>query len=252
MNIPKNTKHIVFKHVASSELQLVTIVNWWSLKEKNDAYNEQLEPGEPPRTIITPEIMIKEYCGFVADTTKGPGHFIDDRDIDDIPEISYLCIANSGVIVPEDPKNTFQYAWNFDDNDNPTKIILDKDEIRDWKMDEIRWHRDQLLKYIDANIVVRNIGDPEKLAEINTNKQILKDLPGVWETTLQETDDLFDLISIYPVIMTKIRDEYGLDPLDYRYFVNNPNAQVPSKLKIWGKNIFMDDLKEWKMQQEES
>jgi hypothetical protein len=103
-------------------------------------------------------------------------------------------VTNVQIVEYEDlpTDRTFRNAWVQEDK----SISVDMDKARDIHMDKIRWLRNQELQKLDPQFMkALEQNDTDRLKEIATLKQELRDIPQTFDLTVATTpDELKELI----------------------------------------------------------
>lgn len=151
-------------------------------------------------------------------TTSCDEQFV--KSFGDIPRLVFENCDDpqSLIICEDDPQSMFNHCWVFDDNENPTKVILDLNHAKDVMMKDFRFVRNKLLdtwdKYHNTAIFTK---DTKTLKEIETKKQNLRDSTieyGKDVKNAKSAQDLYDLDLIDLVVNSHESD------VDKRFALN--------------------------------
>ncbi len=94
------------------------------------------------------------------------------------------------VEVPED--RTYRNAWTHDG-----EIKCDLNKAGDIQLNKIRDKRNKELEKLDIE-AIKNISNPEILAKIEADKQILRDLPATILPEIKACKNTEELKKVYP------------------------------------------------------
>jgi len=121
-----------------------------------------------------------------------------------LPKTSAMLEFNKGdVVCAEDPTNRMTSCWAFDDETNPTKVVLDIEQVKARFMKDMRERRNIKLAHLDqAAILAMSMEQKDNVAEINRQKQILRDLPSLINLDNAKTLDDFE-----PLIPDLLKDQ---------------------------------------------
>lgn len=138
----------------------------------------------------------------VVSTTVVDENKIDDflkKYYDDDKDHPYILVKDGILPCEEDPNGMFPTAWIFDDNNNPTKILIDLDEVKRVHMNRIRTMRNYSLKAWDEDHNIAMYRDDEKtLTSIKNAKQELRDVPSKIESSVAKAESIAEVISCVP------------------------------------------------------
>ena len=150
--------------------------------------------------------------------------------LDSLEGVPYLTFTKDDVVCEEDNLEAYQIAWKFDDEENPTKVVVDLERAKKYRLDQIRWHRDQLLVELDRQST-KHFSNPDKLAELEAKKQELRETPDNAEQQLSLATTLYEISQIYPTLLYTAAPNLLNIP-----HPGHPDAQVPSKTRWIGKS----------------
>lgn len=102
----------------------------------------------------------------------------------------------SKIFCSEDPHQSFFDYWVFDDETNPTKIVVDLEAAEGLWLEELRTERDLRLEFLDKRqlqaLVKKDDVEVDRLEEI---KQQLRDLPeNVDFSSVEQAEDIKDIL----------------------------------------------------------
>jgi hypothetical protein len=99
----------------------------------------------------------------------------------------------------DDPRGDFQDAWEFDNDKNPTKIVVNLDKAKKDRVNHLRGMRNIVLKSLDQDVIVAlGKGDSKSVKKIESRKQLLRDLPITIKAPLNKCKSLDELREVVP------------------------------------------------------
>lgn len=105
-------------------------------------------------------------------------------------------VEDSNCVCKEDPNMVFLGAWNIDSKD---KLSVDMVKARDIHLDHIREGRNDRLNELDKEaIIALGKNDKKSLKDVESRKQILRDLPSSIVSSLKKAKTPRDLANIVP------------------------------------------------------
>lgn len=108
------------------------------------------------------------------------------------------------VACPEDPTHRYIQAWRFDDDDNPTKIVINMDVVREMFMKRARCVRDAyVVGWDEEHNIAQWTNKKKRATEINKVKQRLRDLPQDIESDVVAAESIAELHTVsHPSLIT--------------------------------------------------
>ena len=102
----------------------------------------------------------------------------------------------------EDPHGDSFEAWDLDDYDNPTEIVLNIDKLKVMWLEGIRLARNSRLDYLDG-LTLRAVSRNQQgeIARIETIKSALRELPEELSTSLDTAKTATDVFNIQPGVL---------------------------------------------------
>tara|TARA_R110002020_G_scaffold59993_2_gene163058 strand:+ start:684 stop:1169 length:486 start_codon:yes stop_codon:yes gene_type:complete len=131
------------------------------------------------------KILVKDGEGNICECLIGDHNDDVEAEIDHVlstigcgKNAPRLEVELDAVVNDQDPAGNFQGAWEFDDDKNPTSVVINVDKAKPIKVEWIRQLRNSTLQVLDKDVIIAlGKGDKNAVEKIETKKQKLRDIP---------------------------------------------------------------------------
>tara|TARA_Y100000310_G_C20676365_1_gene813308 strand:- start:1272 stop:1823 length:552 start_codon:yes stop_codon:yes gene_type:complete len=114
-------------------------------------------------------------------------------------DVPRLVFDINDALCEDDPTAQYRMAWRFDDDKNPTKVVIDIDVAKKEHMFNIRTVRNQYLQWWDEPHRIAEWKNDTKLVdEISKSKQKLRDIPNGLKKDLAAAKSVSDVQAVRP------------------------------------------------------
>ena len=120
----------------------------------------------------------------------------------DVPRLVYD--AKEDLMICEcDPICEYGLAWRFDDNENPTKVVVDIEEARAIKMNSVREIRNFALNAWDKSQQIAQFkNNTDEYNKISKHKEALRNIPQDIQDDVSNATTCDELNAIQPISLT--------------------------------------------------